>query len=695
MGQAIWLEGRSRSGKTRRLTALFQHWCREHGDRQTVASQDNPALVLAANGQTRRRLIQQLQGAVAGQIPIMGKTPLGLMREAVLLFWPLLVEQGLSPVFTPTQLRPETEQLLALDQWQQQFPQIAKTLNPSQQGRLVRNLLDLLQLAGAAGLDEPALTERFLTGQITVTPGELSADQGLAFLHHWRGWCLQRGFLTYGLVFQVYGQYLLPHPAYQTYLQQRYRALFADDVDDYPAIAVDLFEQLRPQLALSVMTFNLDGQVRLGLNADPEALARLSKWGTVETLTHPAGISPDLSATVLTLIQEPRSPKALPPQVLALQTFSRAQLLRHTAEYIIDAVQTKTIDPSDIAIIAPGLDDIARYSFLDILGSAGIQAIALNEQRPLNSSPLIRGLLTLLALIYDLGDWARREQVAEMLVMVSQRRQDGQAITQIDPVRAGLLADTCYAINPQTPELLAIETYPRWDRFGYQASQAYNQLRQWLDQQKAQLKTTAIAPLEMLMIIIREQCPPESTLTYGELESLRELLETLQHFWQVQRALVGEDIRDFKPILVQFFQLLSQGTVTARPRPETPPWLPPPPAITLATIYQYRSLRSHHPWHFWLDAGDRLWEMGGASQLFAAPLFLRHRPAQPWTETEQQDWDRTRFERILRDLLARVTDRLILCHSDVSVRGTEQVGQLLNIIQRAQSLIINEDSSTP
>ena len=694
MGQAIWLEGRSRSGKTRRLRELFQQWWQGQGSGQTPISQDNQALVLAANGQTRRRLLQQLQVGVAGQTVISCKTPLGLMREAVLLFWPLLVAQGLSPVFSPTQLRSETEQLLALEQWQQQFPNFTQGLNSAQQGRLVRNLLDVLQLAGAAGLEGEALTERFLTGQITVTPGDLSAEQGLAFLRHWQQWCLRRGFLTYGLIFQIYGQYLLPHPDYQRYLHQHYRALFADDVDDYPAIAVDLFEQLRPQLALSVMAFNPDGQVRLGLNADPEALSRLSSWGTVEKLNHPAGINPTLSSTVLALLRDPRSPKTLPPSVQAMQTFSRAQLLRQTAEYIIDAVQGKTIDPSEIAIIAPGLDEIARYSFLDILGSAGIEAIALNEQRPLSSSPLIRSLLTLLALIYDLGDWARREQVAEMLVMLSQQRQDGNLLTPIDPVRAGLLADTCYAINPQNPTLLPIENYPRWDRFGYQASRAYGQLRHWLDKQKAVLQTEAIAPLDMLMILIREQLPPESTLTYGELESLRELLETLQHFWQVQQALLGQPITDFKPMLAHFFQLLSQGTVTARPRPETPDWLPPNPAITLATIYQYRTLRSHHRWQFWLDAGDRLWEMGGASQLFAAPLFLRHRPAQPWTEAEQQQWDQARFDRIIQDLLARVTDRLILCHSDVSVRGTEQIGQLLNVIQRAQSLIMNEDQST-
>jgi hypothetical protein len=512
----------------------------------------------------------------------------------------------------------------------------------------------------------------------------MSIEQSLVFLRHWQQWCLQRGFLTYGLMFQVYRQFLLPHPNYRHHLCHQYRALFADDVDDYPAIAVDVFQQLRPQLTLSVMTFNPDGQVRLGLNADPEALSQLANWGTVETMNRSGGIGLDLSTKVLDLLTGGQSQQTLPASVQTLQTFSRAQLLRQTAEYIIDAVHTQTITASDIAIIAPGLDEIARYSFLDILGSAGIEVRALQEQRPLNSAPLIRSLLTLLALIYGLGDWAWREQVAEMLVILSQQRRDGNAIPDIDPVRAGLLADTCYAIDPQHPRLLPLESYPRWDRFGYRASRSYSQLRQWLENKIQQCQSEMMAPLDMVMTAIREQCPPQSTLTYGELESLRELLETLQHFWRVQQVLHGGEISEVKPVLAQFFQLVSQGTVTARPRPETPVWLSPPPTVTLATIYQYRSLRSQHRWQVWLDAGDRLWEMGGASQLFAAPVFLRHRPPQAWTEAEQQQWDRARFERIIADLMARVTERLILCHSEVSVRGTEQMGQLLNVIQRAQ-----------
>jgi hypothetical protein len=37
-------------------------------------------------------------------------------------------------------------------------------------------------------------------------------------------------------------------------------------------------------------------------------------------------------------------------------------------------------------------------------------------------------------------------------------------------------------------------------------------------------------------------------------------------------------------------------------------------------------------------------------------------------------------ERILRDLLGRTTERVILCHSDLAVNGQEQTGPLLGLV---------------
>ncbi|WLT38918.1 hypothetical protein NON20_04040 [Synechocystis sp. B12] len=95
------------------------------------------------------------------------------MREDVHLFWPLLLEAGISKQLFPTQLRPETEQWLAMEQWQNQYPGRDSSLNAAQRSRLVRNLLDLGQLAGAAGWTDRQVRSRLTAGEIRVTPGRL------------------------------------------------------------------------------------------------------------------------------------------------------------------------------------------------------------------------------------------------------------------------------------------------------------------------------------------------------------------------------------------------------------------------------------------------------------------------------------------------------------------------------------------
>jgi hypothetical protein len=42
--------------------------------------------------------------------------------------------------------------------------------------------------------------------------------------------------------------------------------------------------------------------------------------------------------------------------------------------------------------------------------------------------------------------------------------------------------------------------------------------------------------------------------------------------------------------------------------------------------------------------------------------------------------DQERLERILRDVMARATEKIFLCHSDLGVNGTEQAGALLPLV---------------
>ncbi len=742
---SLWITGSTRSGKTTRLVTQFRQWVEGGLGRlqqiphpiSRMSRRDRRIapgiLVFAANDDNRRDLADRLTTAIQGRYPILAKTPLGFFQDEVMLFWPLLIQRLNLRAQFPLRLRPETEQELATQLWASELEKGNLELPGVNQYAKVRRILDLLQLAAVSGTpteDIPSILEEGIpeeegTPEIWELMGKMLLD--------WRRWCLDRGLLTYGIICELYWRELLPDSTYQQHLRQRYQAVLADDVDDYPAIARDLFDYLLDQGAVGAFTYNPDGKVRLGLNADPNYLEGLASRCQVETLETPPidSLADSLGSVVVELFNDSMFLSSLPEPVQSIQTTSRAALLRQTAEVIIESVKSGQVQPEEIAIIAPGLDEIARYTLREILTSQGIPIEPLNEQRPLISSPMIRALLTLLALVYPgLGRLVDRDAVAEMLVVLSRKpevftaeKEDARLATpDIDPVRAGLLADYCYSPDPEQPRLLPVETFPRWDRLGHRATAAYSEIVQWLEVQRSQQQQRLIPScVAVLDRAIQKFLWNGSNLPYEAVAALRELMETAQHYWEVdgrlrQEAKVGRlkvessnqssnlqpanlqpanlqpaNLQPATPVearggtpahttIANFILLLRHGTVTANPYPVRRLAPAATGAVTLATIFQYRASRRFHRWHFWLDAGSHLWAKGGAATLFGANLFLKEWSGRPWTEEDKSNADNERLQRILRDLSGRVGERVYLCHSDLAVNGNEQTGPLLTLV---------------
>ncbi len=702
---SLWIEGTTRTGKTTQLVKEFCDWVENKRQNKITSSIQSvtqnlasSVLIFSVNDDNRRDLADRLSLAVEGSYPIHCKTPMGWMRDEIQLFWPLLFEELSLKAQFPLLLRPETEQFLATQLYRSDFNQYSTRLTGNSEFRFIRQTLDLLQLAGASGImveHIPYILEHGLEGgehfleelnnsDIEETNvAQLRGD----FILEWQDWCLKRGFLTYGLIYTLYWRYLLPNPQYQHHLIPRYQGIFADDVDDYPAIAKDLFQFLLENNAFGVFTYNPDGQVRLGLNADPEYLYQLSSHCEIKLLSNYPRIQSNYSDLIIQLSSNPLSVETLPDCFTSIQTISRAELLRNTANFIVDTIKSNRINPEDVAIIAPGLDEIARYTLIEILSTANIPVKPLNEQRSLISFPLIKALLTLLGLVYPgLADCFKADDIAQMLTTLSYDAD--QKMTIIDLVRAGLIADSCYEVKFKTPQLLPIETYPRWDRIGHQATAAYNRLIDWINVTKEQVKQEQISsPMIVLDKAIQELIEVNYQLSYQQLSALRELTETTRHFWEIDRRVrqYNANPKSVQETLMEFIQLLQRGTITANPRPLY--YLGKKPSyVTLATIFQYRSLRTCHRWQFWLDISSNLWEKGGASVLFCAPLFLRKWSGSTLTPEDEFEADQARLKRILRDLLGRVEEKIILCHSDLSVKGTEQTGPLLTLVNGSQEI---------
>jgi len=562
-----------------------------------------------------------------------------------------------------------------------------------------------MQLASLSGItveEIPTLLEQGLprlNEQMSELP--LSPQTVGDMLQRWRTWCLRRGLLTYSMVAELYWRYLLTDRTYQKHLAQRYQAVLADDVDEYPAIVRPLFEFLLSNGASGAFSFNPDGAVRLGLGADPDYLKGLSDSCQLEVLeSRPVTCLADtLGESVLELATDPIFFASLPDSMQTVQTTTQAELLRQTGTMIVEAVQSGQIQPQEIALIGPGIDAISRYALAEILTRRGIPVESLNDQRPLASSPIIRSLLTLLALIYPgLGRLVDRDTIAEMLVVLSQRspevreaeepsdqKAENLSVTHaIDPVRAGLLADHCFETHPDRPHLLAANTFPRWDRLGYQATHAYEEIVRWIAGQRSQLEQRLVSsPVVLLDRAIQKFFLGGSHLPFDQLAALRELIETAQHYWEVDNRLRQSDRTDAPPSMTvsRFIQLLRQGTVTANPFPVRSIGSASH-AVTLATVFQYRSSRRSHRWQFWLDAGSSRW-LSGVDSLFGAPLFLQNWSGRAWTIDDTQTANEQRLRRILLDVLGRSEERVFLCYSDLAINGQEQTGILTSLVNAA------------
>jgi hypothetical protein len=725
LSDSFWITGSAKSGKTEALIAQLEQWIAAKpaigpaGEPKALAY---PHLVFAVNTDNRIVLRQRIAQQIKGRETILSTTPLAFFESEVQLFWPLVIQQlGLRGYF-PYRLRPEAEQDLALRLWSNSSYDQAITMLQAFEfataDRWVRRILDLIQLAASSGTPLEMLSTKLTSEEALKLPTEIATLIQQLVLD-WKDWCLQRGLLTYGLVTDLFGQCLLTHDTYLNRLPQRFSTIAADDVDNYPKITRFLFERALDLGLPGIFTYSPTGGLRKGLGADPEAFLPLRDRCIELTLPNCFALEPidgdeELATDELRLNFPDRD-----LEIYGIQTVSRTQLLQEVAQHVVSSIQAGAARPQDIALIGPGIDPLARYILIDSLQRQGIPVEPLREQRSLQSSAIVRALLTLLALVYPgLGHWVETEQIAEMLVILTRTSTETVNRNQgIDSVRAALLADYCFRPHPEQPQLMPIETYLRWDRLGYAAATAYERIRQWIAQQQGVLQQTippiahsetalpanmpqkpqslsrpatdiapapmpapfpylTLSPVFVLDRAIQTFLMPKP-LRIEQLAALRQLMETAQHYWEVDTRLRRTELDWPTPsrAISNFIDLLRRGVITSNPYPARNPQTPS--AVVLANSFQYLNARLQHPWQYWLDAGSQLWQYGGEVDLWGASLFLTNPPS------EQSSVYSGRMSATLSELVSRAQSRIYLCHSELAVNGQSQIGPLMPWVEAA------------
>jgi hypothetical protein len=362
-------------------------------------------------------------------------------------------------------------------------------------------------------------------------------------------------------------------------------------------------------------------------------------------------------------------------------------MLDWVAEEVSRLVLADGLPPAEIALLAPFVSDALRFSLEERLARYGVALQTHRPSRQLREEPAARCLITLAKLAHPA--WRRpppQADVAQALV---------QAIADLDPVRATLLATGTYRIIDGQPVLMPFQQLSPLlqERISFVLGGRYDELWKWL-----QLYSTANHERSSTM-----QTPvdlPES-LDYFFSQLFGEILANAGFGFHrnlaagAAAAMLIESVRKFKLALrsslwgpgpdpdlgSEYVDMVEQGVVAAQ---YVSSWqLRSPNAVLLVPAYTFLMMNQPVRIQFWIDAGSLAW-YERIFQPLTHPYVLQRGWIQgrPWTDQDEVLARDEALARLTLGLSRRCRERIYLAYCGLNERGYEQQGPLLQAVQR-------------
>jgi hypothetical protein len=641
----------------------------------------------------------------------------GLARRTVDLFWPLVA--GPAGFGQPDQ-RPR---FLTLETAQYYMERCSEPLiaQGAFEGitiprvRLVSQIIDNLNKAAAVGFSLDQIGPRLKAAWGGESARLRVYDQVQALALAFRQACLAQNLLDWSLQIDVFWHHLLPLPQLRRYLLGGYRHLIVDNSEEDIPATHDLLKVWLPLCESALLLYDTDGGYRVFLGADPEGALRLADLCREHhRLDHSWVTTPDLEALGTSLSaplgasQPPSGSGAArgdPNQAFAFEVRQfHPQMLDWVAEEISRLVHEERQTPSQIALLAPFLSDALRFSLTEQLKRYNIPVRSHRPSRELRDEPATRCLLTLARLAHP--HWQRPPPAADVAHALL------QALADMDPVRARLLADIVYRIRDDgsRPTLAPFyQIVPEMQqRISYLLGGRYDELRRWI---QAYIDSPGPAGAD-------ERLDHFLSRLFGEILSqpgfgfhhdfdagaaTADLIESIQKFDEALPAGVvpppktatGEEtpageaghgssagslVAMPNPGL-EYLDMVERGVVAAQyvaswqTRPEN--------AVLLVPAYTFLMMNQPVAFQFWLDAGSRAW-FERIYQPLTHPYVLRRdwQEDQVWADEDEVRVRQEALSRLVLGLTRRCRQRVYLAFADLNERGYEQQGPLRQALQR-------------
>lgn len=668
---SLFVTGAAGTGKT---MALQQRLLR-------LLAEGEPAytmMVLVAEPSHRERFTAVLpEGGVAAYADLKVNNYIGLGREYVALFWPLVArEAGFAHAHRPpTWLGYDLAQILM---WETVTPMLEAghfadlRLRPQQ---IVSQLLDNLNRSALNGYGITAGIER----QIRAWAGDA---EHIRHLHDarraamkFREVCQRNNLLDLSLVVEVFNRHVVSHPQFSRYFSERFRHLLVDNLEEQTAAGQKLVETLLPVAKSAVLGFDTGGGYKTFLAADPTYTARFAALCGEEVslerrFVDEQGVFHVARQVDRHLLGGETAVDEMQVRGSVLDVVEgryRREMVMRLGPALHELIYERGIAPREIAIIAPYLDGALRYKLTQSLREFDIPYRLMRRRASPREEPRVRAWMTWLALAHP--DWEIYPSLYDMAEALQ------LSLAGLDPARAMLLAQSLYEPNvPALRDPLEL-TGAQEARIGERPLAQVTVLRAWLAENGSMGEGETQALDVFMHRLFAEALSQRLFQPEPDVQGAAVCAWLVGTATRLRESAGAMGLDTARKIGRAFVYGIRNGLVTSNPPELGDP--PDPEGVGIYTIYSFLLGEAKTEVQVWLEtAASGWWDMP------RQPLSNTFVLAQSWNPDER--WTLEDDVRIRNELLSRVVHGLtsrcglgvVLATSELDRRGVRQDGPL-------------------
>jgi hypothetical protein len=618
--------------------------------------------------------------------PITFLTMGGLARRMISLYWPLLDNLvGFHDINKPPSF-------LTMESAQYFMAHLVSPLLDKgyfssltiDRNRLYSQLLDDLNKSAIAGFSHTLIGEKLASAWIGDSSQLNIYENVQTCINMFRSFCLENNLLDYSLQIELFQKFIWPSRLFKRNFLSTYQHLVYDNCEEDPPFVHELVKEWLPDLETSLIIYDQGAGYRQFLGASPSSARSLEEYCSQRVEFSDSFV---INATfpvlldVLTRAKEGTS--AVKNDKILQNTDLRKVLLAPQDELrfypqMLEWVISRTCvlinsgtPPGDIAILAPYMSDMLRFTLIDRFSALNIPFQSNRPSRALRDEPVVQALLTFSILANPAwGLPLGKLKLANAFSLV---------IDGLDPVRSRLMIDLFPRSRENTAfSLIPFGEFPNTtrDRITYQVGQRYEKVRLWLE------KVDHSEPLDLFISHLFGELLSEPGFTFhADMEAGRitaNLIESIQKFrWTLTDTSPGNEFILGR----EYIKMVSEGVIAAQYIHD---WEQQEynDAVYLSPAYTFLIQNRSVDHQFWLDINSSGW-YERLLQPLTHPYVLSAEwpPGKKWDASDEMAISLENLDRIISGLIHRCRKSIYLGVSNLNQSGSDERGLLTRKIQ--------------